>query len=340
MGTVSVLTGTLQTYAWGRVNAMNTWLPTAADGPHAELWFGAHPNGPSMVVNGPHMNAESAPLLVKLLAAGSPLSIQVHPDAAGVRLLQSESETAGLLADCAVKAEALIALESFAVLAGLRSAAEAHRILSAGFPASSRALTALEQGERISAIREIFEQHEPFDAQAALNALPANERTVMESVVATYAGDSGLPVAFMMHARVLQPGQAMFVNASCLHAYVNGFGVEVMTSSDNVLRLGLTPKQVALEPALSILNPDLQPDIVSITDATLSIPGFPFSVQRVTHGLVLVQQPGTIVLCVTGSAQADCGAAVSTGQAAFLHHGECSWQVDGEIYIARPTGDN
>lgn len=337
MGTVSVLTGTLQAYAWGRVNAMSTWLPTAADGPHAELWFGAHPNGPSLVVEGPDVCAANAPLLVKLLAAGSPLSIQVHPDAAGVRLLQSATQTASLLADSAVKAEVLIALESFAVLAGLRPAADSHRILSAGLPPDSAALVALEQGDRITAIRELFGQREPFDAQAALNALPRPERVVVESVVATYAGDAGLPVAFMMHAKVLQPGQAIFVHAGCVHAYVSGFGVEVMTSSDNVLRLGLTPKQVALEPALSILNPDLQPHIVSMTDATVNVSGFPFNVQRVTEGLVLVQQPGAIVLCVDGRAHADCGATVTTGQAAFLHHGECTWQVEGEIFIARPS---
>lgn len=340
MGTVSVLTGTLQTYAWGRVNSMGAWLGAAPEGPHAELWFGAHPNGASLVVEGPEVSAASAPLLVKLLAAGAPLSIQVHPDADGVRRLQSTQETASLLVDSAVKAEVLVALESFAVLAGLRTSADAHRILGAGLASDDVVLESLAQGDRVAAIRLLLGNPHTFNAEAALALLPTHERLVMEQVVANYRHDKGLPVAFMMRAQVLQPGQAMFVNAGCVHAYVNGLGVEVMTSSDNVLRLGLTPKQVAIEPALSILNPDSEPDIVEVADVIASVPGFPFSVQRVTHGSVQVHQPGSIVLCVEGTAIADCGATVSTGQAAFLHHGQCSWQVQGDVFVARPMAGN
>jgi len=43
---------------------------------------------------------------------------------------------------------------------------------------------------------------------------------------------------------VLEPGQGIYLPAGNLHAYLEGTGVEIMASSDNVLRGGLTPKHV------------------------------------------------------------------------------------------------
>ncbi len=40
------------------------------------------------------------------------------------------------------------------------------------------------------------------------------------------------------------PGEAVLMPAGNLHAYLRGAGVEIMAASDNVLRGGLTPKQV------------------------------------------------------------------------------------------------
>ncbi|MBU6212829.1 MAG: hypothetical protein KGP01_00030 [Actinomycetales bacterium] len=343
MGTVSVVAGTIQAYAWGRVNALAAWAPAAADGPHAELWFGAHPNGPSPLLAGPAVGPEQAPLLVKLLAAAAPLSIQVHPGIEGIAVLSASPETADLLADDGVKSEVLIAVEPFAVLAGLRDADDAARLLAAGLGLAHPAVTALLSGDRIEAIRQVFGGESDgaveVDARAMLAALTDVERDVMQRVVAVYEGDPGLPVAFMLQPRVLQPGQAMFVEAGCLHAYVDGFGVEVMTASDNVLRLGLTPKRVAVEPALSIVRADLQPTVVDDCAAPVQVPHIPFTVQRVADAEVAVDVPGALLLCVEGSAEADCGAAVTMGQAALLHEGCCVWRVRGLSYVARPLND-
>ena len=341
MGTVTVVAGTMQAYAWGRVNALAAWAPAAADGPHAELWFGAHPNGPSPVLAGPAVGAEQAPLLVKLLAAAAPLSIQVHPGADAIASLLASPETADLLSDEGVKSEVLIAVEPFAVLAGLRAADDAARVLAAGLAPEHPAVAALLADDRLEAIRQVFASAATgavrVDAGAMLEVLPAEQRDVMNRVVEVYADDPGLPVAFMLQPRVLQPGQAMFVEAGCLHAYVDGFGVEVMTASDNVLRLGLTPKRVAVEPALSIVGASLLPTVMNDCAEPVQVPGIPFSVQRVRDAAVTVDTPGSLLLCVEGSAEADCGAAVAIGQAALLHDGRCVWQVRGTSYIARPV---
>src|SRR5919199_6116927 len=86
-----VLEGALQDYAWGRTDGLRDWTGSASGGPEAELWFGTHPAAPSptvrVVPEGDRERTE-APLLVKILAAGRPLSLQVHPShraIAGVR---------------------------------------------------------------------------------------------------------------------------------------------------------------------------------------------------------------------------------------------------------------
>jgi mannose-6-phosphate isomerase len=51
----------------------------------------------------------------------------------------------------------------------------------------------------------------------------------------------------------LEPGQAIYLPAGVLHAYVHGLGVELMASSDNVLRGGLTPKHIDIPELTRIL---------------------------------------------------------------------------------------
>ncbi len=343
--TLSVLAGAIQQYAWGRLDAFTTWAPQAPAGVHAEMWFGAHPNGPSPVLAGPVADPSQTPLLVKLLAAASPLSIQVHPDAEGVRSLSSSPVTAGLLADGEVKSEVLIALEDFDVLAGLRSAVEAAAILRAGL-GQHAACERLEAGDVIGAIRAVLQPAEDgpgfegalrVDADAMLAQLDEAQRSVMAKVVHHYRDDASLPVAFMLQPRTLRPGQAMFVRAGALHAYVDGLGVEVMTSSDNVLRLGLTPKQIAVDAALTITKPDLQPVIFDDCANECAVEGIPFSVQRVTHSSIDVAEPGAIALCVTGTIQVEgLDIEVLPGQATLLQEGSLTATTTGDCYIARP----
>ena len=52
----------------------------------------------------------------------------------------------------------------------------------------------------------------------------------------------------------LAPGEAVFLPAGNLHAYLSGAGVEVMASSDNVLRGGLTGKHVDLAALIEVLD--------------------------------------------------------------------------------------
>ena len=68
-------------------------------------------------------------------------------------------------------------------------------------------------------------------------------------------GDPGIVVALLMNLVTLRRGEAIFVPAGVLHAYLEGLGVELMAASDNVLRGGLTPKHIDVAELLTVLDP-------------------------------------------------------------------------------------
>ena len=59
-----------------------------------------------------------------------------------------------------------------------------------------------------------------------------------------FPGDPSLLAALLLNRRTLQPGEALHLTPGTMHAYLSGTGVEVMGSSDNVLRGGLTSKHI------------------------------------------------------------------------------------------------
>lgn len=279
------ITGALQAYPWGVRGGLRSWLPAPigavgddAIGPEAELWFGAHQNGPSPLVDHPGRTlpevtaATDVPLLVKLLAAARPLSIQVHPPAdlavAGYRAQQADPSLPRLLADSLAKDEMLIALKPFSALQGLRDPQIAAEILAGLGGVGSEAAALLRAGDPKEAIRrvlagdpaELARAGERIAATAAGIGLPASDVQALAVISRSYPGDPGVVVAAMLEHRSLSPGEAIYLPAGVAHAYVSGTGVEVMTASDNVLRLGLTGKTVAVDAALAALRPDLRPE--------------------------------------------------------------------------------
>ncbi|KAI9834307.1 MAG: Mannose-6-phosphate isomerase [Phylliscum demangeonii] len=69
-----------------------------------------------------------------------------------------------------------------------------------------------------------------------------------------FPGDIGLFVQFFLNYIKLQPGEAMFLKANDIHAYLSGDVVECMASSDNVVRAGFTPKFKDVQTLVSMLT--------------------------------------------------------------------------------------
>lgn len=312
--------GALREYAWGRHDGLAEWT-AVTDGPQAELWYGDHPSAPSPRPDGelPERTGE-LPLLVKLLAAARPLSIQVHPpDALAARWWAEREDGAPELADPHEKTELLLALDDFSTLVGFRPTAEVAELLEAvGLRAEAAIARRYGTGAAVAEVLRLG----PAARDAALAAMPAAAATLLPAadasalteVLADYPGDGGALVALCLRHHLLHPGDAVFVPAGTVHAYVRGLAVEVMTSSDNVLRLGLTPKHVDVDAALAAADVAIEARVLTspgLPVAEYAPAGSPFAVARL-HGLAGQEAcldapaaPGRVVLAVHGTAEVD-----------------------------------
>ena len=91
--------------------------------------------------------------------------------------------------------------------------------------------------------------------EAARRRARATPAAAVVRVAEEHPDDIGLVVLLLMHHRVLQPGEYIDVAAGVLHSYVRGLGIEVLANSDNVVRAGLTSKEVNVPELLRIVDP-------------------------------------------------------------------------------------
>ena len=121
----------------------------------------------------------------------------------------------------------------------------------------------------------------------------------------------------------------MYLGPGNLHAYLRGTGVEVMGSSDNVVRCGLTNKHVDVNELLATVDPVVLPDPVlkavrvSRTPAgrlwRFDTPPAPFvlSVHQIDGRETLLARTRELVLCGIGSTDR-----LRRGEVSYLQPGE------------------
>ncbi|MFM9050326.1 MAG: type I phosphomannose isomerase catalytic subunit [Actinomycetota bacterium] len=358
---VHVVRGVLKDYAWGAVDGLSRWTGESTGGPQAELWFGAHPAGPSPVAHGPDTGRTLADLpehagmpLVKILAASTPLSLQVHPDpetaAVGWSRQADQPRETWLYSDDAEKREMLVALTAFDVHAGWRDPEEAADVFArAGAPESLvRTVATADRRDAVRAVLDLDRAEcariEPQLVAAATAAgWSSSAVSALARVAATHPADPGVLVAVLLDHATLAPGEGVAVPAGVIHSYVAGLAVEVMTSSDNVLRLGLTPKPVAVEEALAAVRTDRHPmPLGGFVGEVLDPPGMPFDlviadqpvrVPTGTHRVVLSLHGETRV---TGAGSGD--VSLAEGEAAVAAPGEADLVVEPEGSAVVVTG--
>ena len=289
-----VIVGSRKDYAWGVVDGLATWTGVRDGATQAELWFGVHASGPAVLADGSGLLTDriedhQAPLLVKLLAAARPLSVQVHPDADRAAAVWRDQQQPGarqVYPDAGEKTEMLVALTDFLAFAGWRPIDQAAVILER-VPGTAEAVAALRTGDRASAIRALLQVRPTAPAVQALvaatNDRPEHERSAIQAAVSEYPQDAGALLLPLLAVERLSPGDALYVPAGVPHSYVSGTGVEVMTTSDNVVRLGLTPKEVNIDEALAVLRQDREP-VVLRGGQRLHPAGAPFSVELLEAG--------------------------------------------------------
>lgn len=356
----------IQHYAWGshEVLARLQGRPVPSPEPEAELWVGGHPSAPStvlldgrelpldrLVAEDPdtYLPASATdgclPYLLKILAIDAPLSIQVHPTPRQAEQGFDREERAGVALDDprrnykdrSAKPETVVAVTDVELLTGvqpvekLRATAERlgldwlRRVVDGGRPVLPALLTADDDDARAAVAATLAAAHaaDPGDPVAAL----------VRHLDDRHPGDRGILVALCMHHVRLAPGRSLHTPAGQLHAYLSGTAVEVMNSSDNVLRAGLTGKHVDVAELLEVLaDEQLDPEVLDppadrsggrvypLWDERLAlvahelVPGrtVPFSLRGTAT--LLVAQGRAVVRSADGTWEL-------TGGESLLHHG-------------------
>jgi len=377
------LDNTIRPYAWGSTTAIPRLLGTEPTGePQAEMWMGAHPGAPSRTGRGTLVEVIDAdpekelgpdsvarfgprlPFLLKLLAAGGPLSLQVHPDLTQAKEGYADEERRGVpvtaphrnYKDANHKPELVCALTEFDGLCGFRDPLRAAELLDGlGVDTLKPYVDLLHAHPEEAALREVLTAILTADreemARTVTEAAAACDR--LGGVYAPYAdiahhypGDPGVIAAMLLNHVRLQPGEALFLGAGVPHAYLDGLGVEIMANSDNVLRCGLTPKHVDVPELLRIvrfeagdpgvLRPEAGPDGEEVYETPIDefrLSRYVLPAGGTTRDLTLTTPQ--ILLCTAGSVRAG-EHELSPGASVFVPAGEKA-EVSGTGTLFRAT---
>ncbi|MCT9818746.1 mannose-6-phosphate isomerase, class I [Microbacterium sp. W1N] len=377
------LTNSPRDYSWGSVTLIPALQGREPSGlPEAEIWFGDHPGSPSTTEDGRTLDTVTAgaalPYLMKVLAAGSSLSIQAHPSKAEAAVGFAREEAAGIPRDGAErtyrddnhKPEIIVALsDRFTALVGLRPLEDSRRLVAAlrdaspdaaGLGALAAQLSA--EGTAEAVLRDtlawLFSDAAAPAIADVVAALPAaqspefaREIENLRRVAADFPGDPGVVVALLMNLVDLRRGEALFAPAGALHAYQEGLGVELMAASDNVVRGGLTPKHVDVAELLRLVDttPGPAPRVAASGTGAVSVydAGVPdFRLTRVEldgEPRRLAVTGPSIVLATAGQVTVAAGAArreLAPGTAAYADADETEllFEGTGEAFVAEPGG--
>ncbi|MGA4865933.1 mannose-6-phosphate isomerase, class I [Streptomyces lavendulocolor] len=382
------LSNTVRPYAWGSTTAIPDLLGVAPTGePQAEMWMGAHPGAPSRVTRpghpeqplsalieadperelGPAVVARFGPrlpFLLKVLAAGAPLSLQVHPDLAQAREGYAAEERAGIpldaphrnYKDANHKPELICALTAFEGFCGFRAPDRTADLLDAlGVDSLKPYVDLLHAHPEDAALREVL--------TAVLSADPTEmAATVTETAAACdrlggahapyavlahhFPGDPGVLAAMLLNHVRLQPGEALYLGAGVPHAYLGGLGIELMANSDNVLRCGLTPKHVDVPELLRVVRFEpldaavLRPEASPSGEEVYETPIDEFRLSRYVRSEgaapVDLTAPTPQILLATAGTPRTNGITLTPGRSVFVPAGEKA-ELSGTGTLFRAT---
>jgi mannose-6-phosphate isomerase len=213
------------------------------------------------------------PFLLKVLASEKALALQVHPDKQQAKYGYEKETERGIpfnapernYLDTNHKPEMLCALGPFDCLAGFRSVRQIAEELKKLHPRTiGEYVAAFTESQNAGGLRRLFESI----------MLMGNERKRMflEEVVGKaaiagadrykwivelnrqYPRDIGVVSPLFLNLLHLQTGQAVYVEPGIVHAYLGGFGIELMANSDNVVRAGLSNRHVDIPEFIRILR--------------------------------------------------------------------------------------
>ncbi|MGA0875212.1 MAG: mannose-6-phosphate isomerase, class I [Ilumatobacteraceae bacterium] len=340
------LSPALKNYDWGDIIALPDFIGQPRDAkPWAELWFGTHPDGQATVQTGNGTSQLSEVVgelsfLVKLIAVAKPLSIQTHPTIAQAQAGFAREHNLGIdraafnrvYRDTNSKPELLCALSDFEMLCG--------------FAPIEQSLALAEKNNWLELARHLKLTGLANTVRWALeeknHKTPTNLPNHLRIVGELYANTGGVYVALLMNHITLKAGQAMFLQPGNVHSYLSGLAVEVMSSSDNVMRAAFTSKHVDLQEffATAKIESHLPAQVTQRDSSTntvdYEIQSAPFSVQKITVNSDMTIQANhevELYLCVQGHS-----GALHQGQACILQQHEVL-QLEKDSVVFRVWGN-
>ena len=288
------------------------------------------------------------PFLFKIIAADKPLSIQVHPSIQQAEKGFLKEESAGIeltgrernFRDKNHKPELIYALTDFYMLKGFRKTEKIIENINAfshsfsNFAESVSPEIAEGADDAASGAADHANDSVYLKKKLFAHILTAEKEylaAVTDEVIKSakkrkclisemiikfhdiYGDDPGIISPLFMNIYKLEPGQAVFIPAGEIHAYVSGTGFEIMANSDNVIRGGLTPKHIDPEVLLDITNfkssgPALVDPLKTENENTYLTPAeeFVFSVINLEKGLYRKKDTGKsleMFFCYSGTAK-------------------------------------
>ena len=224
---------------------------------YAEYWMGSHINGPSeILINGQfipigdYLKKSELEYLFKVLTIEKPLSIQIHTD--HIRAEDLNKNFPQIYKDPKHKPEIAVPIsEKFELLFGLKSLDLAYETLNEykncfNFTEAKEFLKNKDIKHYSTFIEKVFlleaNLYEKIVDEVIKVKSNEENTNLVNLLIKNYGKDLGILVALFMNHLVQKRGEALFIGPDFPHSYLSGDCLEVMANSDNVIRLGLTPK--------------------------------------------------------------------------------------------------
>lgn len=314
----------------------------------------------------------SLPFLFKILSAAKPLSIQVHPSKEQAekgfmleeeRLLPLDAKIRNYK-DKNHKPEMMLALTQFYALSGIRPFADIIELI--GF---------LRLDQKIEEFHDltidISEKKIRYFFNWLLHLKGRQKSKVRNNILRAaslrrgcdhslslaiewicrldhhYPDDIGIAAPLLLNTIEMHPGEALYMDAGIMHAYLLGSGLEIMANSDNVLRCALTPKHVDIQELLSIakLKPEPPQIIKPFTkglEEVYSTPAKEFQLSRIKlhssiyinsmkSAEILLVESGEVSVIPQNGKELD----LKKGESAFITHKAEGYHIKGNAVVYR-----
>lgn len=314
------------------------------------------------------------PLLLKVLAIDKPLSIQCHPTTPLAQqgwkgeeeYRKSHERGEWNYKDPHRKAEIIYALTPITAMCGFADASKSIQVLQSLIPQGYErefgankaegerllsslftALYTMDIPRRTVLIEEMMQSIEKNPS--LLSNAPSKEFLSAEQIIQNcyqeYPTDPGLFCPILLNNVFLKKGEALYLEPRTLHAYVRGNGIELMSSSDNVLRGGLTHKKMDIKELFKVLQiktteiQKAQSHCDRFNRTVIESPADEFSLIVMKDNTFSVDTAAFELLFVEeGSAEITSGSeemSLSQGDQIIIQ-GECHYQIkcQGRVFVA------